>query len=198
MTTSDVHDSTQPTLQPGVPAPPYDDGEEPAFRPRPRKRAHALTYVLAALVIAAAGYVVGVQVQKHDDKNSSSSASSIANRFRNAAAAAGTGTGTGTGAGRGGAGGGGGFGGGRTVGTVKLVDGKNVYITDASGNTIKISTNAGSQLSKTVAATVKDIAPNDTVIVSGTPNADGSITATSITISSASAGGGLFNFGGGG
>jgi hypothetical protein len=196
MTTSDVHDSTQPTMQADVPGPPYDDDDmEPAFRPRPRKRAHALTFILAALVVAAAGYVVGVQVQKHDDKNSSSSASSVAQRFRNAASASGAATG---GSGTGGSRGGGAFGN-RTGGTVKLVDGNNVYITDVNGNTVKIATNAGTQMSKSVAATIKDVAPGATITVTGTQNADGSITATSLSIANANGLGGLSAlFGGGG
>jgi hypothetical protein len=176
------------------PIPPSEDGDEPDFQPRPRKRARALTLVLAALVIAGAGFVGGVLVQKHHGtSNSSSSLAGLASRF---------GRGSGGSGGSGGAGGGrgaGGFGG-AEVGQVKLVDGPNVYVTDTSGNVVKVVTNGASQLSKTDATTVKNIAPGDTVIVRGTQNADGSYTATSLTDggTSASGLGGFGGFGGSG
>src|SRR5258708_7220634 len=78
-------------------------------------------------------------------------------------------------------------GGGAGTGTVKLVDGSNVYVTDTSGNVVKILTNDGSTLTKTDPATTKDIAPGSTVIVRGTPNSDGSYTATPLIISSPAA-----------
>jgi hypothetical protein len=171
-------ETTQQTM--GVPpAPPYDDdGDEPEFRPRPRRRAHMLTYVLAGAMLVAAGFVVGVVVQKHQGSSNSSSnsgAAAAAARFRGAAGA--------TGGGRGGAAGnfGGGAGGG-TFGTVKLVDGKNVYVTDAQGNTVKVVTSDSSTITKTDPSKLAAIAPGDTVIVRGTASPDGSVvTATSLT-----------------
>jgi len=176
------------------PIPPSEDGDEPEFQPRPRRRAHALTYVLAALVIAVAGFVGGVLVQKHHGGSStSSSGSGLAARFGRTG---GAGTGGGGGGASGFRGGGGGFGG-AEIGQVKLVDGANVYITDTSGNVVKVSTNAASQIEKTTASTVKQIAPGDTVLVRGTQNADGSYTATSVTDSGASATGAFGAFGAG-
>ena len=87
-------ETTQQTM--GVPpAPPYDDdGDEPEFRPRPRRRAHMLTYVLAGAMLVAAGFVVGVVVQKHQGSSNSSgnaAAAAAAARFRGAAGGTGTG-----------------------------------------------------------------------------------------------------------
>ena len=82
--------------------------------------------------------------------------------------------------------GGGGAGGGAVTGTVKLVDGTNVYVTDTSGNVVKVDERPSSQLTKTDPATTKDVAPGDVVIVRGTPNSDGSYTAQTLVISSAS------------
>ena len=48
------------------------------------------------------------------------------------------------------------------TGTVKLVDGTNVYVTDTSGNVVKVLTGASSTLTKTDPATTKDIAPGNT------------------------------------
>jgi hypothetical protein len=173
------------------PVPPLADDDEPAFAPRPRKRAHLLTYVLAGAMLVAAGFVGGVLLQKHDDHGKTSSTNSAVSnaiaRFRGGAGAA-SGTGGGGAPGAGGRGGGG-FGGG-TFGTVKLVDGNNIYIVDAQGNTTKIVTNAASAITKTDPSSVTKIAPGDTVIVRGTANADGSTTAASVTDSGASAGAG--------
>jgi hypothetical protein len=188
-----------------VPAPPYDDADdEPEFQPRPRRRAHVLTFALGAALLIAAGFLGGVLLQKHEDHGSTSAAGNGRARFAALAngtgtatgtATGGTGTGTGTGgtgtagAGAGGAGTGRGFGGGfggagggGVSGTVKLVDGKNVYVTDTSGNVVKVATNAGSTLTKTDPATTTDVAPGDIVTVRGTPNSDGSYTATSLII----------------
>lgn len=183
-----------PTMS-NIPAPPYtDDDEEPEFTPRPRRRAHALTFVLAGALLIAAGFLGGVLLQKHED-HGTSTATTAAGRRAGFTGTGATGTGTGgtgtggTGAGAaGGRGGFGGFGGGAAggggvTGTVKLVDGKNVYVTDTNGNVTKVATNAGSTLTKTDSATIADVAPGDVVIVRGTPNSDGSFTATSLLIS---------------
>jgi hypothetical protein len=186
-----------PTMT-NLPVPPYDDGgddDEPEFKPRPRRRAHALTFVLAGALLIAGGFYGGVLLQKHEDHKSNSTAATAASARTRFAAAAGTGattggTGTGTGgtgtgtAGRGGFGFGGGAGGGAVTGTVKFVDGTNVYITSATGDVVKVLTNDGSALTKTDPATTKDVVPGDTVIVRGTQNSDGSYTATAVVISS--------------
>jgi len=166
------------------PLPPYDDGDEPEFTPRPRRRAHMLTYVLAAAMLVGAGFVGGVLLQKHDDNGkTSSNNSAVSNaiaRFRGGGGAgAATGTGGGTGGATGGGRGGGGFGGG-TRGTVKLVDGDNIYITDAQGNTTKVVTTGSSTVSKTVSTSVKAVAPGDNVTVIGTTGSDGTTTATAV------------------
>jgi hypothetical protein len=183
-----------PTMS-NVPAPPYDDGyEEPEFRPRPRRRAHALTFVLAGALLVGVGFYGGVLVQKHQDKGRTSTTASARGRAFAAAAGGATGASGASGAsGAGGAGGrgfgGGGFGGGggAVTGTVKLVDGKNVYVTDTNGNVVKVETGASSQLTKTDPATTKDVAPGDVVIARGTQNSDGSYSASTLVISPASA-----------
>ena len=178
-----------------LPAPLYDDvdgDDEPEFRPRPRRRAHALTFVLGAALLVAAGFYGGVLVQKHQGGSSSASASTLAGRF-GAGAGGATGASGARGAGGGGArfggaaGGAGGGGGGGLAGTVKFVDGANVYVTDSNGNVVKVTTSGSSQLSKTDPATLKDVAPGEVVIVRGTQNTNGSYTATSLVLSPASA-----------
>ena len=181
------------TLVTDVPASPYDDGDdEPEFRPRPRRRAHALTFVLAAALLVAAGFYGGVLVQKHEaGASTNASGSGRASRFSGFAGAGASGASGATGAGGGfpgGFGGGrGGAGGSGVAGTVKLVDGPNVYVTDTDGNVVKVTTSSTSQLTKTDPATTKDVAPGDVVTVRGTQNSDGSYAATSLVILPASA-----------
>jgi hypothetical protein len=179
-----------------LPAPAYDDVDgdgdgdgEPEFRPRPRRRAHALTFVLGGALLVAAGFYGGVLVQKHQGGSSSASASTLAGRFGGAAGGTATGASGATGAGGTGGGGarfGGGAGGG-LAGTVKFVDGTNVYVTDTNGNVVKVTTSGNTQLSKTDPATSKDVAPGDVVIVRGTQKSNGSYTASSLVLSPASA-----------
>ena len=80
-------------------------------------------------------------------------------------------------------------GGGGTVGTVKLVDGSNVYITDSSGNLVKVTTQPGLVVTVNKDGTVADLAAGETVVVTGAAGADGSIAATAIRAGTAALGG---------
>src|SRR5579859_1216707 len=98
----------------------------------PRAKLGRWPMVLAALLLATGGFYAGVRVEKSKVKTSSSSSalSALASRFRNA-----------TGAGAGGTGGAaGGAGGGAVAGTITLIDGSNIYVTDSSGNVVKVMT----------------------------------------------------------
>ena len=80
--------------------------------------------------------------------------------------------------------------------------GSTLYVTDASGNTVKITTSAASTVSKTVTTNLQAVRPGDTVVVRGTQQKNGSITAQSISVGTAGAagfggGGGATGFGGG-
>jgi hypothetical protein len=182
-----------------------------AAPPPSRRRVGAVTVLLAAALVAAAGFFGGVKVEKSRVAPASNASSFAAARTngrttttvegasgaRGANGATG-GAGAGGAGAAGGAGGGfGGAGGGGVAGTVKLVDGANVYVTDAQGNVVKIVTNAGSTVTKTVEGTVADIHPGDTVIVQGQDQADGSVAATRVVDNGAGgAAGGLGGFGG--
>jgi hypothetical protein len=175
-------------------------------RPR-RKLVTPLTALLTAVLLAACGFIGGVQVQKHHG----SSGAGAANGFAAARAQFGGGTARGGAAGGtgGGATGGGGFGGGgesnATVGSVANVSGKSFYVTDSSGNTVKVKTNDQSKVTRTAVSDAGDIHPGDTVIVQGTKSSSGTVTATSVTATAKNAtsgiaglfGGGRGGFGGG-
>ena len=169
---------------------------EPLPLPR-RRRLPKLTAALVVAVLCAATFIAGAAAQKHWGSSGSPAGS------RNGAAAAlaarlGGTTGqtqTGTTGAAGSRNGGGGFGGGgATVGTVGVIKGSTLYVTDASGNTVKVVTSPASTVSKTVDTNVRAIHPGDTVVVRGTTGKNGEITAESISIGT----GGFGRRGGGG
>lgn len=154
---------------------------------RRRRRAPKLTLALVVLVAAAGAFALGALAQKHWGSSSGGAGGSRANAFAafasRAAAAGGNPTARGGFGGFGGAGGGG-----AETGTVTLIKGSTLYVTDATGNTVLVKTTPGSSVTKTVSGSVKSIAPGDTVTVVGAQAANGSYTARSITIGAASNG----------
>ena len=155
---------------------------------RRRRRLPVLTMALLAVLVVALAFAVGAEVQKHYGKSAASTAGGGAaaafGRVRGAGGAA-FGGGTFAGAGRGGAAGAGGFGAAPsgTSGTVTLIKGSTLYVTDSSGNTALVKTSASSRVTKTVTSSVKTISPGSVVTVVGPQAKDGSYTATSISVS---------------
>jgi hypothetical protein len=158
--------------------------EELPRRPR-RKLVTPLTATLAAVLIAALGFIGGVQVQK---SSADSGTGSRAGAFARGGFTPGSG------------GAGGGFGGSSdaTVGSVANVNGKTLYVTDSSGATIRVKTTSSSKISRTAVAKAGQVHPGDTVIVQGTKSSSGTVTATSVTATAKNATSGLSGrFGGG-
>jgi hypothetical protein len=172
-----------------VPDTPGDDVlDDEVVPPRRRRRLSPLTAALVLVLVAACGVYAGVRLQKDRGGSSSSSTlSALASRF----AAGGTGSrtgrtgfagtfgGTGTG-GTGGAGASGGAGG-ATFGTVKLVDGDNIYVTTSDGSIVKVKTSGTTTITKTAPAKVSQIEPGETVVVRGSAGTDGTVAASSVT-----------------
>jgi hypothetical protein len=151
---------------------------------RRRRRLPAVTIALGSLLALALAFVVGAEVQKHYGTAATASSSSPAATFaRNAAA---RGLPAFRGAGRAGA-----FGGanGGTSGTVTLIKGSSLYVTDSSGNTVIVKTSASSRVTKNVTSSVKGIRPGAVVNVVGKKGKDGSYTATAISVSNGANGG---------
>jgi hypothetical protein len=159
MTTTAVHQDAPTAVNEGLAA---------ELLARRRKKLPALTAALALAVAIALGLIGGVEAQKHWGASSSATTG-------RAAAFAGF-------AGRGGGAAGGAAAGGGPTGTVTLIKGSTLYVTDASGNTVLVHTTAASTVKKTVSGTVKSVHPGDSVTVTGTQGADGSYSATGITI----------------
>jgi hypothetical protein len=181
---------------------------------RPRRRllgvgGHPAPLALIAVLLTACGFTGGVLVEKGQSSSGTSiSASGFASRLAAlGSGAGGGGSGFGGSSGLGGraaAGGPSAFVGGAgarspTIGQVSFISGDTLYVTDSEGDTVKVKASAASAISKTVKADVKGIHPGETVIVSGSADANGTIGAESIRIGQAGTGGGLGAlFGGGG
>ena len=68
-----------------------------------------------------------------------------------------------------------------TSGVVKLIDGRNVYITTPAGQTVKLVLAADAKVSVAAPGALTDLKTGVTIAFSGTTNADGTVSATSIT-----------------
>jgi DNA-binding beta-propeller fold protein YncE len=157
---------------------------------RPRRRligagGNPLALALLAVLLAACGFIGGVLIEKGETSSSSSggsAASSLASRFR--ALRGGTSAAGGSGAGGAGANAAGASSGFTrpTAGTVAYLDGSTLYVTNAEGNTIKVTTSAATSVTKTVKASVKGIHPGETVTVSGETAKGGTVSAESIGV----------------
>jgi hypothetical protein len=216
--------SVEDTTTTNVPAPAqetYDASaddtwaEEPLeeLPPRPRRRlfgagGNPIILALLGVLLLACGFIGGVLVEKSQtSSNSSSGAAGLASRFAalRGGGASSSSAGSTSGAAGGGAAGGGGFAGrfggagGATIGEVSYISGDTLYVTNAEGNTVKITTSPAATITKTVKADLHGIHPGETVVVRGTKGANGAVSAESISVSAAGGGGGLGAlFGGGG
>jgi hypothetical protein len=156
---------------------PADDDFATQILARRRKRLPLLTALLCLAVIVGAAFAGGALVQKHwgGTSSASSSGATAARAFRNFAGRAPGATFFG---------GGGGGGSAATTGTVTLIKGSSLYVTDATGNTVIVHTSAASRVTKTVGASVKTIHPGDSVTVTGPQRKDGSYTGSAIAVTS--------------
>lgn len=168
--------SEAPTM---IQQPTAPDGLAGELLARRRKRLPMLTLALIVLAAAAAAFIGGIEANKHWGKSSTSSSgipSSVAAAFAGRGFPGATSS-------RAGAGGFPGFGGANaTTGTVTLIKGTTIYVTNTAGNTVLVKTSARSQVSKSVSGSVKTIHPGDSVTVTGSQNKDGSISARQVTI----------------
>jgi Domain of unknown function (DUF5666) len=190
----------------------YEDEQEVALPGRPRRK--VLTWWSAglfAVLLGLVGFYVGVRVEKHQLANSSSTGGFAAALAGTGAGATGTGTtGTGTGAARagatgsgagsfargagGGAGGsgslrglfGGGAGGSASVGTVSSINGNTIYVTETSGNMVKVTLSSATKVTKSVGVGKKAVRPGDLVTVAGAKGSNGTISATTVNDTGAS------------
>jgi hypothetical protein len=137
----------------------------------PKKSAtRFITPALALVAALAVGGIIGVVI----GQNTAQSAAPAG--FRQGQFPGGANAGDGSGSGL--------PGGGRgnlTSGTVTSVDGDVVTISLQDGSTVTVTTTADTTVTKTVDATVGDLTAGEEVVVSGTKDDSGNVTATSIS-----------------
>jgi len=164
--------------------------------PRPRRRllgagGNPIFLALLGVLLIACGFIGGVLVEKGQTSSGSAAGGTTGLASRFAALRGGTSS---TGARSGAAGGAGAFlgsgsGPGKpTSGTLAYLAGNTLYVTNAEGNTVKVKTSAGTNVTKNVKASVTGIHPGETVTITGTPAANGTVNAESISVGSSDSG----------
>jgi hypothetical protein len=190
-----------------VPGPAREpEWEEPLeLAPRPRRRLLApLPLALLGVLLIACGFIGGVLVEKGQTSSSPAAAGASSGLAARLAGLRGGGAGAGARSGEGSSAAGssaaassglGGGGGARpTAGQVAYLSGSTLYVTDAEGNTVKVTTSPATSVTKAVKASVKGIHPGETVTVVGAANSSGAVAAETIRVG---AGGGLASLFGG-
>ena len=160
-----------------------DDDEWLAVQPRRGLMVRIPTLVLALLVVAAGGFWGGAALQKHHSAGSSTATTAALSRLASLARSGGF-------RGAGGLGGTGAFGSGggaaaptgavATSGLVSDVSGDTVYVTDSSGNLVRVDVTTSTVVIRTAHSLSSGLQTGDTVTVRGSKAANGSIDATSI------------------
>jgi hypothetical protein len=149
-----------------------DDWDHEPLPVRPvRTRLGPLSLLLVGLLLATSAFAGGAMAEK--TRLGTAATGTAATRPTTSTAAAGRfGAGASTGST--------GANGGATTGTVKLIDGTNIYITDSNATVVKVATTPQSQISITAPGSVTAIKPGDNVTVSGATGSDGTITAANV------------------
>jgi hypothetical protein len=159
----------------------------------PRRVRPGFTLYLGAGVLVVGGFIGGAQAQKHwgaqpAASNANALQQAIASRLAGGSAGGGQ---NGTQQGRSGTGN-------VTLGTVKLVDGKTIYVQTTTG-IVQVKTDGSTKIQISKEGTVKELEAGSTVIVQGAPGADGTVKATSVnTANGLPTGRGAFGGGSGG
>jgi hypothetical protein len=173
-----------------------DLAAELAARP-PRRIRPGMTTYLGVGVLVIVGFLGGMQAQKQWGAEPAGPNTGALQQAPASGRVGGPGGGRGQGIPDGGQQGGAGAGN-VTFGTVKLVDGKTIYLQTASGEVVHVTTDGSTKVQISQAGTVKDLKPGATVTVQGSQGQDGAVAATSVSEGGSPTGRGLFGGGGGG
>jgi hypothetical protein len=162
---------------------PYDRPEDEWFddealpgRPR-RKVLSGWSAGLFALILGAVGFYAGVRVEKGQVPSSSATSAFSATTAARAAAAGRPGGGGGFRGVFGGAG----PGGSATFGTVSSIGRNSLFVTDTSGNTVKVTLSSATKVTKNVGVGKNAVRPGDLVVVSGAKASNGTVSATTVS-----------------
>jgi hypothetical protein len=191
------------------PVDPVDDSGRLPRRPR-RHFLNRWSLALTAAVACAAGFYGGVRIEKGQLSGSTtataggSGLAALAGRLRAGGAAgaggsagAGGAVGAGGSAGAGGAGGPGGAAGaagsggagpagaaggaGASFGTITSVRGGTFYITESTGNTVKVKLSSATKITKSLNVHRGSLHPGDTVVIRGVANSSGTLVAATVS-----------------
>jgi hypothetical protein len=163
-----------------------DPGQQGFAMPgRPRRRFfNRKSAALAAAITCAAGFYGGVRVEKSQLSGTATTAAQPSGAPGGASSQGSAATASGARAGFLGAGRGGGN---ATIGSVSSVNGSTIYLTDSSGNTVKVTLSSATKVTKSVGVSKASVRPGDTVVIQGLKSSNGTVTATSVSDSGASA-----------
>jgi len=168
-----------------------DDETEGELPGRPRRQFfNRWSALLFAVILGAVGFYVGVRVEKGQLASTSTASpfAALAGAAGRTGAAGTSTTGT-SGASSfasrfgGDAGGFAGFGGasGATIGTISSVNGNTLYITETSGNTVKVTLSSATKITKSEGVSKSKLYPGDSVVIAGVKGSGGTVSATTVT-----------------
>lgn len=177
---------------------PYSEDVDEELPRRPRRQFfNKWSALLFAVILGGIGFYVGIRVEKGQLASSpTSAASAFASRFAGAAGATGAGGASRTGGASGAAsrfggaagGGAGGFaalfgggGGGSAIGTVASINGNTLYVTETSGNTVKVTLSRATKVTKNETVSKSKVFPGDSVVIAGVKGSNGTVSATTLT-----------------
>jgi hypothetical protein len=166
---------------------PQTTGPDALVSPSRRRRRffNRKTAGLGVVVACAAGFLAGIEIEKSQLSGTASAATAPAGTAASAATGAGARAGFG-GGGVGGASGGGA--GGASFGTVSSVNGNTIYLTEVSGNTVKVTLSSATKITKSQSTSKSSLHPGDAIVVQGATGKSGTLAATSVSDSGARAG----------
>jgi Domain of unknown function (DUF5666) len=174
-----------------------DEDEPLALRGRRRRQFfNRRSAALIAVITCAAGFYAGIRVEKAQLSSSAGAArsfsvpslgASTSQSSTSSASATGSRSGTTGGSPGGGAFPGGALGGGNaSIGTIASVDGNTIYLTDVSGNTVKVKLSSASKITKSQGVSKRALRPGDSVVIQGAKDSAGALSATTVSDSGAS------------
>jgi hypothetical protein len=147
---------------------------------RPRRRFfNRRSAALAAVITCAAGFYAGVRVEKSQLSTASATASATGAQAGGSTATRSSVPGGFAGGGQ--FGGGAGGGGNASLGTISSVSGNTLYLTDTTGNTVKVTLSSATKLTKSLGVSKSSLRPGDSIVVQGVKSSSGTIVATSLS-----------------
>ena len=176
-----------------------EDGDEwPARAGRRGLSIRIPVAALLALLIAAGAFWGGAAVQKSRENGAGGATSALRSLFAGRSGRSSSRSGGLFGA-LGGASGG--ASGPAATGTLTVVEGSALYVTESSGTIVKVVLAPSAAVTRDAAATLSQLHPGDTIVIEGATGKDGTVTASSVSATApgvpASTGGGFSGFGGG-